>query len=574
MAHVLYLAKASVRMPTTIENYIVFICLLFMCSSMAATDYYVATDGTNAAVGSISAPWATIQYGVDQLSAGDNLYIRAGTYMEKIEIGVSGTVSSRITIAAYQEEVVMIDGSADPSKIAILEIADQSYLTIQGLHFTNNKMLDAQGILISGSGDGIYLLDNKVSDIDFSTDPNETVTSTTNAQGIIVYGTNGTDAITDLKINNNEVYDCLLGFSESLAINGNVDGWEVIGNAVHDNSNIGIDIIGHEGEAPANDQARNGVIQNNTVYNCLSPYATSGGIYVDGGKDIIIENNITYNNGYGIEIGCENINKTTSGIIVRNNVIYNNQIAGLSLGGFAYPTTGKVIDCQITGNTFYQNNFEPNSFNGEMYLSYSEDCTISSNIFYLDATNTFAYADLSQPNLVMDYNNIYLDAGAANFEVSWNGTFYFGYSNYLSGTSLDANSTFGDPTFVNASFTNPDFHLQSGSAAIDKGDPNYTVNASEVDLDGHGRVVNSIIDCGADESGSSANCATDYVGVNQLTGALTADVTYETIGAIESDQVITNSAVVVYRALGGMDLLDGFSVAEGVIFSFLIKGCE
>jgi len=105
---------------------------------------------------------------------------------------------------------------------------------------------------------------------------------------------------------------------------------------VHDITNIGIDMIGHEGTCadPLLDQARNGVCTGNTVYNCSSAYATAAGIYVDGAKDIVIAKNCIYQNQWGVEIGCENVGKTTSGIIVKNNKIYNNASAGIVAGGY------------------------------------------------------------------------------------------------------------------------------------------------------------------------------------------------------------------------------------------------
>jgi len=553
---------------------LIAVCFTISTFSLWATDYYVSPSGNDSNSGSIGSPWKTIQFATDQLVAGDNLYLRAGTYFEKIDLNVSGASGNRITISNYQNEIVKIDGTGNTSVVFLLRILNQNYITIQGIHFTNNVMLDAQGILVSGNCDGIYLLDNKISEINFSSTPNSPATPSTNAQGIIVYGTNGSNSLSDLKINGNEVFDCMLGYSEALAVNGNVDGFEVLDNYVHDNTNIGIDIIGHEGEAPANDQARNGLIKDNIVHDCVSSYATSGGIYVDGGKDLIIENNVTYKNGYGIEVGCENSGKTTSNIIIRNNLIYNNVTAGLSLGGFDYPNSGKVVDCSVTGNTFYQND-SSNSFLGEFYLSYSENCIITSNIIYLNSNNTFAYTELSQPNIVVDYNNIFLDTGAANFEVSWNGTFYFGYANYLNGTGNDANSIFGDPLFLDENILNPDLHLQIGSAAIDNGDPTYVPDATEVDLDGHVRINNTIMDCGADEFGSSSGggCPNDYAGINKLTGTQSVSDDFETDGIIDSDQIINGNAVVDYDSAVEINLLIGFEVILGVSFNAFIDGC-
>lgn len=43
-------------------------------------------------------------------------------------------------------------------------------------------------------------------------------------------------------IDGNEIDHLVLGFSESLAISGNVQYWQVTNNLIHDNNNIGIDL--------------------------------------------------------------------------------------------------------------------------------------------------------------------------------------------------------------------------------------------------------------------------------------------------------------------------------------------
>lgn len=105
-----------------------------------------------------------------------------------------------------------------------------------------------------------------------------------------------------------------LGLSEAIAVNRNVNFFEVTNNKVHDN-NIGIVLIGHEGVSPvaALDQARNGIVRNNIVHHNSSFNNTSyndysaDGIYVDGGKEIIIEQNQNYENYLGIEVAFVNV---------------------------------------------------------------------------------------------------------------------------------------------------------------------------------------------------------------------------------------------------------------------------
>ncbi|MEQ9305769.1 MAG: choice-of-anchor Q domain-containing protein, partial [Marinoscillum sp.] len=71
-------------------------------------------------------------------------------------------------------------------------------------------------------------------------------------------------------------------------------------------------------------------------------------------------------------------------------------------------------------------------------------------------------------------------------------------------TSQDANSSFADPVFEDMTASSIDLRLGSGSAAIDAGDPGYSVATGETDYFGNDRIANSIIDCGAYESDASA----------------------------------------------------------------------
>ncbi len=459
------------------------------------TNYYVSPGGINTNNGSFSSPWLTMQYGLNQLSAGDTLNVMSGTYTEKLNIPVSG-----ITLRNFATDNPVIDANGISAQTAIIEISAISAILIQGLELKNSIMLDAQGILIDGNCQNITIRNCKIHDIHFSSDPNAPANASTNAQGIIVYGTHPSIATSGIRILNNQLYNCRLGYSEGIAVNGNVSGLEVSGNIVHDLTNIGIDIAGHEGTCSnaAYDQARNGSVKNNTVYNCVSPYATSGGIYVDGGKNIIIENNTSYLNGYGIEVGCENAGKTTDSITVRDNIFYNNQVCAIALGGYAYPGgSGKVKNSVIRNNTCYYNDFS-NSGIGELYLSYSENTIIENNIFFTTSQDALAYSELTQPNLSFNYNIFYCQAGAGNLAIDWNGNSYSDYSSFVTSSGTNLNSNFGNPLFTSPNIAAPDFHILIGSPAINAGNPNFIPEIGEVDMDGENR-ANGIVDCGADE---------------------------------------------------------------------------
>lgn len=483
------------------KNIITLFCIiLFNAYYTAQTHYYVSPNGSDTNNGTWDAPWKTIQHSLNEMSENSILNVAAGVYHEKIVVP-----KNNIRIKNQTAEKPVIDADGIHNQTAIIAISDKHNIIIEGLELKNNQQNFAQGILINGASKKVEIKNCSIHDIHFSKYPNAKVSPNTNANAIIAYGDNATTPISNLTIEHNEIYNCRLGYSEGITLNGNVDGFKIMNNKVHDLTNIGIDIAGHYGACsnPKNDQARNGVISYNTIYNCLSPYATSGGIYIDGGKHVKVEYNTSFQNGYGIEIGCESIGKSTSDIMVRNNVFYNNKVCALALGGYDYPNgSGKVINAIFRNNTCLSNDYS-NSGMGELYLSYSEQSVIENNIFYTNNQNHLAYAEWSQPNLIFDYNLFYTPNGANVLDASWNGVYYSSYANFISGTSTNQHSTFGNPKLMSDDITAPDFHLLSGSLAINVGNPNFLGEVNETDFFGELRVENGRVDCGADEYGKT-----------------------------------------------------------------------
>ena len=93
-----------------------YILIFSFSNVLAQTTYYVApasSGGDNNNAGTLAAPFETLQYAVNQLTAGDILYIREGVYRETITIDEDGTSGNLITIQNYNNEVVTIDGTVD-----------------------------------------------------------------------------------------------------------------------------------------------------------------------------------------------------------------------------------------------------------------------------------------------------------------------------------------------------------------------------------------------------------------------------------------------------------------------------
>ncbi|MDA7501885.1 right-handed parallel beta-helix repeat-containing protein [Chitinophagales bacterium] len=479
---------------------ILLFALIVVSTIQAQTNRYVSSDGDDGNSGSsIALAWRTVQHAMDNASPNTAVHILSGTYTEKVYVNVSGSVGSPITFQNYQDDEVIISGAGLTGDDAVLAIYDQSYIIIKGLRIRDNEQIDAQGIIVEGNCQGIEIRNNEISGINFSSNPTASVNENTNSQPLIVYGSDGSNAISDLVIDGNIVRDSRTGFSEGLAVNGNVDGFSVTNNTVYNISNIGIDIIGHEETASANDQARNGVVSNNTVYNCVSPYATAAGIYVDGGKDLVIEQNLVYQNQWGIEIGCENLGKTTSGIVVKNNFIHSNADAGIVIGGFDYPTgSGKVVDCIIRNNSCYDNDKSDGSIggvSGGLTISYTENCIIENNVFYgvIEDHLLLYHEDVNSLNLTLDYNCYYVNG---DYELESGDVVYFDFATYQAATGLDLNSVFIDPDFYSLAPIN--LHLADSSPLIGAANPSTLVPTAETDYDGDERLV-EILDIGADE---------------------------------------------------------------------------
>lgn len=72
---------------------------------------FVTPSGNDANDGSESAPWASVKHALSQLTAGDTLYLREGTYWESgLSIDVAGSATSPVVIRNFPGEVPVIDG--------------------------------------------------------------------------------------------------------------------------------------------------------------------------------------------------------------------------------------------------------------------------------------------------------------------------------------------------------------------------------------------------------------------------------------------------------------------------------
>ena len=477
--------------------------VLSLASGTAQTFYVDGTNGANTNNGlSILTPWRTIQKACNSATPGSTVMIRGGNYYETLEVNVSGTENAEITFVSFPGETAVVDGNGATDN-ALLRITDHSYLVFSNLEFRNLYMNNAKGISIESVAtpvDHIILKGLSVHNIGWSSDTSAVAVYGNNALGIVVRGYN---SLTNLTIDNCEISNNTLGYSEAVSLNGNVNVFSISNCLVHDNSNIGIDIAGNYGVCsnPANDHVRNGNIRNNSCYRNVSPGAISAGIYVDGGQSIIIEKNQSYENGWGIEVGCEQ-NGETHGIIVKNNIIFNNRNSGLSVGGYNIATTGVVTGSVFRNNTFFQNNSLGNGM-GEMSLTKAINCVFENNLFYTSGQNVLLNAAniAPQEDIYLNYNCWYTPLNNPNnIVIHWKTQTFTTFDDYKLQTQQESHSSFIDPSLNYPALPAPNVYPLNASYCIDHGDPATTVPDDETDYSGNPRIINSVIDMGAEES--------------------------------------------------------------------------
>ncbi len=448
----------------------------------------VSANVALAATINVPSDHSTIQAALNVAVAGDTIEVceSGGPYFEKIVFPSSGTAGGGfISLEACAGDRPVLDGTGIAGSDMVL-IQNRSYVRIRGFEIRNNLGVDdGSGVRVLGAGSHIEIIDNEIHEVRGQ-----------DAMGITVYGTEPTP-ISDLIIDSNEIYDCDPFRSEALVLNANITDFEVTNNIVRDVNNIGIDFIGGETDINPDSSlvARNGVCRGNTVIRANEQGGGfAGGIYVDGGRDIVIERNIVTESDLGIEIGAENSGTNTTNVTVRNNFVYANEKVGIVFGGFS-SGVGRVRDSFFLNNTTYGNDTQQEGF-GELWIQWASDNEVRNNVFVGTGQVPLTYSENGNVNNSVDYN-LWFSIASSTPDFFWRNSNYSGFAAYQAGSGVDTNGLFTDPLLIDAA--NGDLHLAQISPAINQGDPAFVPDAGELDIDGGPRLNGARVEIGADE---------------------------------------------------------------------------
>ena len=409
--------------------------------------YYVSPNGNDVNPGSKSQPWRTLAKAAEMAIAGKTIYVRGGTYDERLIPQNSGDKDNYIIFMAYPGETVFIDGKgvAIPQLEGLVNILSKRFIRVSGFRVINAGEGVANGkwnMGISVQKADHIIIDNNYVDHIYS-------------EGIDI----GL-ACSFIVVDNNELTDTNFGGLDdevSLGVFWFSHDLEIKNNLVHHTKNEGI------GAAAG---PHNIAIHHNIVHN-VGQGSPRIGIYIDAWTEdqysIDVYNNLVYDNGgQGIIVASEG-GGLSEDVNVFNNVVYN---SGYDWGGIGVaPWSTTTSPHHPVQNINFVNNTVYNCMGGGIVINNPEvkNILIRNNIFYQSGPGLRIDASVPSSQLTIDHNLI------------------------------------DDPQFVNVITSN--FRLRATSPAIDAGLPD---EAPGFDFDDKLRPSGDGYDIGAFEYGATS----------------------------------------------------------------------
>jgi len=368
-----------------------------------------SNDGTSEATA-----WKTITKAANTLTAGQTVYIKGGTYYERIIPKNSGTEGSYITYAANPGDTVIIDDQRKTwSWEGTIDVNKKSYLNFYGLKVINSGFY----AFFIWQGAHHFTIEDCATDDSI-------------ASGIYVYGEYG-EFCHDFIIKNNKITYANQGTNADYGEGKYFSSQEAI--SVHRTYNFVIDgnEVGRGNKEPidAKGGSYNGVIKNNYIHDFPDKtpdrlaagedlYPGSMGIYIDGSSHIEISyNKIERTNG-GIHLAHEGGGDITD-IHVHHNTVFGGAAKGPEASEYA-PNMIALVEYEGGGNKSnitieYNSCISEEPFVANATGSNIINLKMNNNIFYGVPSDAAVVFNKGIPtDMEMKNNLIYNDNGRSS----------------------------------------------------------------------------------------------------------------------------------------------------------------
>ena len=405
-------------------------------------NHYVDCGAAAGGDGTLATPWDAIaDVNGATFEAGDNvLFIRDCTWAEAMLFPSSGSAGNPITISAYGSGAQpIIDATGLDYAFAV---QGKSYLILDGFDIRGGTVTFSPVFIYQNSNNNIIR--------------NNTVRHSNSDPYPAVFVYDSSNNVAD----NNVVDNTYMGIGATRSTAGTADNNTISNNTVTGSIKYAI-IVNADDAGFAG--ATNTIVERNTAHDNKGTDDTAAIGAYNPGAGTIFRYNLSYNNGdathrytgFWVD-GDGNAAATTFSY----NIAYGN-----SKEGFA--ATDNVAH-KFYNNVSYHNCTIDNTTNGEINLFTVDEAPEG----YIIKNNVFVASDnrqlLTTPvggttGHTIDYNLWY---GGSATPFTWGGADNT-FANYKTISSQDAHSVNADPLFV--STVTPDYRLQNGSPAINKG---------------------------------------------------------------------------------------------------------
>jgi alpha-tubulin suppressor-like RCC1 family protein len=332
------------------------------------------------------------------------------------------------------------------------------------------------------------------------------------------------------------------------------------------------------------------------VLNTIISGNSSNGIYCSDSDLLIINCDMNDNQGYAVNASGsvveiqnsiiknntnDGVNVSYSDLMITNCSIEENGGDGIENSGYSSPVIqGSVIsqnkyngiNCSSMLESEFKNNWIVN--NGEYGGSgvYIQSCSSSPKIFsntiagnYQYGINRNAGADANVMNCII-WNNSSGSLYGAFSNVNYNCI-----QNYSGGGVGNITS---DPQFINADANN--FHISLNSGCVDNGNPNFA--STGTDIDGESRIVNSIVDIGADEvyqtpADFDLSGEVDFADMFVYADYWLESVNASVIADFVDDDFMNFQDFAVFAQSWGWQLGYGEVGGKGALFNYALPDC-